>query len=826
MKSYRTIAWKELCAQKVTSLLILAAVILSTMMTTAVGQSIEILSAMRINQAAGLNGNRYATLHQLTQQQAQEICSDSRLSYAEKYTSAGVSVIPGSKLSILLREYLGNAASAYTNDTTVEQGALPRLPGEIALSSDILSLLGFKGTIGDRITLNLRASLLQDTEPPYETSHNFILTGILKSNYIGYVSGSATGIIGPGTTKSLLPEKYQLYSVDLRIKDKKAFQHIIDDLAAKYSLEEGYIQYNETLLSAAGIPYRSKNQEQKSPGFSYLMLAGIMTGALILIAAGLVIYNILKISVSKRVKEYGTLRAIGAEKGNLYTLVSLNLLILCSIGIPAGSILGLLSAKGITTAAAGFFNPKLFMAASQKEVTQMIAANSGSKAAPLIVSAAITLLFAFAAAIPAARFAAKVSPTTAMAGQTQPVRRRNRNSRRIRSFEAFYARMNMKRNPGRTVITILSLVMSITVFVALQSFSAVLDTSADIQQMHRGDYSLTSQADGFSPEEVADFSHTPGIQAVSTLKYSLYQPDTSGSLTDIRTNISLNPGETLHLAGIDEAWLNSLTSKLPREDIKKLKNGEACLIKNPVPISFEDKELPTTALSPGETISINDHSMKVAGLLNEAVLLDNDSFVNGVQVIVFDTVYDTLTGHTGYTEIYPALSQDADRTSVEQAMNELCIKNSGTWFSYENTDLQLQESYGQIRLLAWGLILFVGLIGLLNIINTVYTNIHTRIMEIGIQRAIGMSVPDLYRTFLWEGAYYGIIAAVAGCMAGYVCTLFINAAITDSVQLILPPWLPILEASVISIISCLLATCIPLRKIARLSIVEAIETIQ
>ena len=39
MKSYLSLAWKELKAQKVTSLLILLAVILSTIATTAMGQS-------------------------------------------------------------------------------------------------------------------------------------------------------------------------------------------------------------------------------------------------------------------------------------------------------------------------------------------------------------------------------------------------------------------------------------------------------------------------------------------------------------------------------------------------------------------------------------------------------------------------------------------------------------------------------------------------------------------------------------------------------------------------------------------------------------------
>ena len=58
MKSYRTLAIKELLSQKVTSILILLAVILSTMMTTIVGQSIGALAAMREQQAIMIGGKR------------------------------------------------------------------------------------------------------------------------------------------------------------------------------------------------------------------------------------------------------------------------------------------------------------------------------------------------------------------------------------------------------------------------------------------------------------------------------------------------------------------------------------------------------------------------------------------------------------------------------------------------------------------------------------------------------------------------------------------------------------------------------------------------
>ena len=92
--------------------------------------------------------------------------------------------------------------------------------------------------------------------------------------------------------------------------------------------------------------------------------------------------------------------------------------------------------------------------------------------------------------------------------------------------------------------------------------------------------------------------------------------------------------------------------------------------------------------------------------------------------------------------------------------------------------------------------------------------------------AIGMSAASLYKTFLWEGAYYGIIASVIGAVFGYVCCIFVGAAQTDALQLVAVPVMAIVEAAIISIVACLLATAIPLRSIARMSIVDSIETVE
>lgn len=71
-----------------------------------------------------------------------------------------------------------------------------------------------------------------------------------------------------------------------------------------------------------------------------------------------------------------------------------------------------------------------------------------------------------------------------------------------------------------------------------------------------------------------------------------------------------------------------------------------------------------------------------------------------------------------------------------------------------------------------------------------------------------------------------MIAAVIGSVVGYICTVFVDAATTDIIQFVAVPMIPIIEAAILSIGACLLATCIPLKIITKMSIVESIETVE
>ena len=199
---------------------------------------------------------------------------------------------------------------------------------------------------------------------------------------------------------------------------------------------------NWILLDAMGISYEEEADGDAGAGFPFMTAACVLVGVLVLAAAGLVIYNILKISITTRTKDMEHF-APSAERGQIYRLVSLQLLLLCGIGYPIGMVLGTLSAKGLLLAAADHLNPDIFLVNSASELTEAISAASSVKLPMLLAGGAVTLLFALLAAFPAARYASRVSPTVAMSGHFAKIKRRGKRNRKICHFEAFFARLNL-----------------------------------------------------------------------------------------------------------------------------------------------------------------------------------------------------------------------------------------------------------------------------------------------------------------------------------------------------------------------------------------------
>ncbi|HBF9908493.1 TPA: ABC transporter permease, partial [Clostridioides difficile] len=744
---------------------------------------------------------------------------DDRVYQAGTSITLGSSKIKDSGISVLVKEYDKTGLSNYPKLMKLKSGHLPKDKNEIALDENTLKLIGIKPRLGVTIPMNLDISLLNDTIPPYNYTANFKLSGILEDDYTGYVSGIVNGIVGKGASENLLPKRYILSSLDFKIKQQEKFQEIVNQLAKKINLSHNSIQYNWIYLNALKIQFEKDENSSNSDGISMIILVSLFVALLVLLASGLVIYNILKISVTKKIKEYGCLRGIGAEPNQIYKIVILQILILCTIAIPIGAVIGIISSKGITGMVTNILNPDILLANDNKEITELIHKNTTAYMFPLVLSTSISLIFSFISALPSAIYASHVSPKIAMAGSTTKIKRKIKREKTIKNFERHLAWLNLKRNKGRTIITILSLFMSITVFVALSEFSNVLDVSRSVSNLKEGDFSLTNEISGFDKSILDKIDNMKNVNRTSFIKYSEYKQG------EIDTDINFeNSGEMLKIIGIDEQTLKDLMPSITDSTLEDFKNGSICFIKNPLAISTPGVKTKYTNLKPKDNITINKKQLDIYSTVDKMFFLQGNGWVNGVDIIVYDSVYNTLTNKNKFNQINIYAKDKSDLEQIRLSIEQICENNPGShWISYIESDKQLKESFKQIELLAWAVILFVGLIGTLNIINTTHTNINTRTNEIGVKRAIGMSNSSLYKMFLWEGVYYGIFAAILGSIAGYASAIIINMATIEKLDFTNIPITSILQATIISILACIIATLIPLRKVKKMNIIDCID---
>ncbi|ALP02418.1 ABC transporter permease YtrF precursor [Clostridioides difficile] len=819
MKNYLSLSIKELKSQKLMTTFIIIAIVLSTIMTTVVGQSIGILQNLRIEQARSFNGDRHVSFHQLTKNQVDDIKKDDRVYQAGTSITIGSSKIKDSGISVLVKEYDKTGLSNYPKLMKLKSGHLPKDKNEIALDENTLKLMGIKPRLGVTIPMNLDISLLNDTIPPYNYTANFKLSGILEDDYTGYVSGIVNGIVGKGTSENLLPKRYILSSLDFKIKQQEKFQEIVNQLAKKINLSHNSIQYNWIYLNALKIQFEKDENSSNSDGISMIILVSLFVALLVLLASGLVIYNILKISVTKKIKEYGCLRAIGAEPNQIYKIVILQILILCTVAIPIGAVIGIISSKGITGMVTNILNPDILLANDNKEITELIHKNTTAYMFPLVLSTNVSLIFSLISALPSAIYASHVSPKIAMVGSTTKIKRKIKKRKNNKKLERHLAWLNLKRNKGRTIITILSLFMSITVFVALSEFSNVLDVSRSVSNLKEGDFSLTNEISGFDKSTLDKIAKMKNVNRTSFIKYSEYKQG------EIDTDINFeNSGEMLKIIGIDEQTLKDLMPSITDSILEDFKNGSICFIKNPIAISTPGVKTRHTNLKPKDSITINKKQLDIYSTVDKMFFLQGNGWINGVDVIVYDSVYNTLTNKNKFNQINIYAKDKSKLEQIRLSIEQICENNPGShWISYIESDKQLKESFKQIEFLAWAVILFVGLIGTLNIINTTHTNINTRTNEIGVKRAIGMSNSSLYKMFLWEGVYYGIFAAIFGSIAGYASAIIINMATIEKLDFTNIPITSILQATIISVLACIIATLIPLRKVKKMNIIDCID---
>lgn len=267
-------------------------------------------------------------------------------------------------------------------------------------------------------------------------------------------------------------------------------------------------------------------------GFAAILVMLVMFGSISLI------YNAFSISVSERTRQFGILKSIGATKKQIRASVRYEALVLSGIGIPIGMLIGCLGI-GITLFAIRDTFTKLM---PNTTVTMRLALHPVA----LLIAAVVALVTVLISATVPARRAARLQPIDAIRSSTD-VKTKAREVRtsklteKLFGFEGTMGAKNFKRNRKGYRAAVLSLFMSVVLFISASSFCTYLTDMAKTLIENAG-YDVFANVPVYAAEDVMTEMRTfDGVTRAAYYYVSYsgidgYYAETA-QLTDAFTNV-------------------------------------------------------------------------------------------------------------------------------------------------------------------------------------------------------------------------------------------------------------------------------------------------
>ena len=555
------------------------------------------------------------------------------------------------------------------------------------------------------------------------------------------------------------------------------------------------------LYGAAG----SNNLRSFLFGFTAILVGLIMFGSISLI------YNSFSISVADRTREFGILKSVGATKKQIRRSVLYEALVLSAAAIPIGLIVGC-AGIGITLYllrdAFGAFT-------SVKDVEMRLEPNPLA----LSIAAAICLVTTLISAwIPALR-AMRTPPMEAIR-QTADVKIREREIKTSRltaklfGFEGTMAAKNFKRSRRRYRSTVISLFLSVVLFISASSFCAYLtdavemglanDTGEDI-------YYRTYGSDMPDPEGLfAKLITVEGMENGWYFAKYWVRYETDGENADPSAHVKR--GDKAYWSGQlvflrDEVILNEYTYEIFTDNGKYYMNARFLNeAKLPAPVYFEaskgiegyffagyaDDEtccyVPVELTGSGEGYDLDDERiLRVPA--SEAItrqeltvtraLKTRPMGLGGTDIhVILPWSMSGFVVHEDYYDtefVFKAPQHAKAAEDMRELLQSLDLE------SYTLQDKAADEENMRmlslvINVMAYGFIILISLIAAANVFNTISTSIGLRRREFAMLRSIGMGNRSFMRMLRYECAIYGAKALLWGLPAAAIVTYGIYTA--------------------------------------------------
>ena len=745
-----------------------------------------------------------------------------------------------------------NEKALINSSVKLVEGRMPQNENEIVISEHIKDIAEVEYNIGD--TLSLDVSKRTDLSGEYELDQsNAYVEGEEKLESMYTKEYKVVGIIerpnydienpaSPGYTivtylnDNNATQNLNIYVLlsEYGLKNQEEFvsqitgidKNILTKLENNEQLDEKELEeYNNIKYSYSkneGL-LRYENFEVSDSTMSTVLSLAVVVIVIIIVTSIFCIRNSFAISITEKMRQYGMLASVGATPKQIKKNVLYEAMILALIAIPIGILCGLFAdfilLKVIGTLLADALNNLKF-----------IFSISWLSLVFVILLAIITI---YLSAISSARRASKISPIEAIRGNNDI----KINPKKIRSSKIVeklfgiggkIADKNLKRNKKKYRTTVISIVVSVSIFIAMSSF---IDYAMNASSVYYNNTSYNLYVrDGVedSYKEIAKFS---GVEEYSIVRLSNFYVDTN----TIKGNEDFRTGDESSQIPIS---IIALGDEEYRRYVKELglnyndAKDKAILIDDYTQYVVDEEnkgkyimkrvytyEKGDTILGSFEDEGVKDTYLEIAAIgTTRPMGLENITSSYGY-LVISDDFYNRNVKDTYAQELY-IKCDDSNKLEgqIRQEYDDLIIYNLDEQMQQE------QSVYLVIQIFLYGFITVISLIGITNIFNTITTNMNLRSREFAMLKSIGMTNKEFNKMIRLESILYGLKSLLIGIPIGIILSYLVYKAVSGGIEMefILP-----INSIIISIVVVMLLIIFIMRyslsKINKQNIIETIR---
>lgn len=373
-----------------------------------------------------------------------------------------------------------------------------------------------------------------------------------------------------------------------------------------------------------------------------------------------------------------------------------------------------------------------------------------------------------------------------------------------RGIAGVMATRNAIRNPRRTANTSAALLVGVCVVTLFTIFAASIKTSIDasVAGSFQGELVMSTSSfngSGYSPEMIAQFGKTSGVDAVAPLA----------------NGAALVNGKQLNVTVSDPKQLGQVID-LPSqgEPVTDLKS-------NQLAISQETASQRNLGIGSKVLVSFSDGKsvpMTIGSIYEGEELVGN--------AILPSSVYGQHVRQVPYSTLLIGVAPNASVTDVQQSLQQIADRYGAG--SVQTREQFIETTAGQIDQLlgiVYVLLILAIIIALMGIANTLSLSIFERTRELGLLRAVGLTRAQTRSMVRWESVIIAMFGTVGGLGSGILLgwALMQAVAAEEQVARFSLPVGQLVFVAIVGAVVGVIAGWRPAARAAKLNVLQAIS---